>query len=48
MKLSICIPVYNGSKSIKKLINKVKDELIKEGYSLEFVLVNDSVVMIAR
>ena len=39
MKLSVCIPVYNGAKTIKDLVEKAREEL-KE-YELEFVLVND-------
>jgi undecaprenyl-phosphate 4-deoxy-4-formamido-L-arabinose transferase len=39
MKLSVCIPVYNGAKTIGSLVAKAREEL-KE-YTLEFVLVND-------
>jgi len=39
MKLSICIPVYNGAKTIARLIAKVVQSLPE--YELEFVLVND-------
>jgi undecaprenyl-phosphate 4-deoxy-4-formamido-L-arabinose transferase len=39
MKLSICIPVYNGAKTIGRLIENAQIEL-KE-YEIEFILVND-------
>lgn len=39
MKLSICIPVYNGAKTIAPLVEKTRTEL--KDYDLEFVLVND-------
>ena len=39
MKLSVCIPVYNGSKTIAGLVEQTASVL--SGYSLEFVLVND-------
>jgi len=39
MKLSICIPVYNGAKTIQDLVEKAGREL--KDYDLEFVLVND-------
>jgi undecaprenyl-phosphate 4-deoxy-4-formamido-L-arabinose transferase len=39
MKISICIPVYNGADSIGRLVEKVQQQLA--GYELEFVLVND-------
>jgi len=39
MKISICIPVFNGAKTIEALIEKTRHEL--KDYSLEFVLVND-------
>ena len=39
MKLSICIPVFNGERTIQRLVERVHEEL-KE-YQLEFVLVND-------
>jgi undecaprenyl-phosphate 4-deoxy-4-formamido-L-arabinose transferase len=39
MKLSICIPVYNGAKTIGDLVEKSRIDL--GGYELEFVLVND-------
>jgi len=42
VKISICIPVYNGAKTISKLVSKVKYELNKYNDSLEFVLVNDA------
>jgi undecaprenyl-phosphate 4-deoxy-4-formamido-L-arabinose transferase len=40
MKISICIPVYNGAKTVKDLIKETRNELID--YELEFVLVNDA------
>ncbi len=39
MKLSIVIPVYNGSQTIKELVGQIKNELIDLEY--EVVLVND-------
>ena len=39
MKISICIPVYNGSQTISQLVTSVEQEL--STYDLEFVLVND-------
>jgi polyisoprenyl-phosphate glycosyltransferase len=39
MKISICIPVYNGALSISRLVASVEKELA--AYDLEFVLVND-------
>jgi undecaprenyl-phosphate 4-deoxy-4-formamido-L-arabinose transferase len=39
MKLSICIPVYNGAGTIGDLVKNAREEL--GGYELEFVLVND-------
>ena len=39
MKISICIPVYNGSKTIEKLVDEVKETLSK--YELEIILIND-------
>lgn len=39
MKISICIPVYNGAASIARLVDAVRQDL--SGYDLEFVLVND-------
>ncbi|MEY4641863.1 MAG: hypothetical protein RLZZ227_1857 [Pseudomonadota bacterium] len=40
MKLSICIPVYNGARSIAALVAECSAELSAH-YALEFVLVND-------
>ncbi len=40
MKISICIPVYNGAATIERLVDTVEREL--SGYALEFVLVNDA------
>ena len=40
MKLSICIPVYNGALTIAGLVDECIDELAAH-YELEFVLVND-------
>lgn len=42
MKISVCIPVYNGAKTIESLVNTVCKEL--KGYNLEIVLVNDGSV----
>jgi len=39
MKISICIPVYNGFKTIEKLVDEVKETLSK--YELEIILIND-------
>jgi undecaprenyl-phosphate 4-deoxy-4-formamido-L-arabinose transferase len=39
MKLSVCIPVYNGSKTIKNLVDRSRIEL--QDIDIEFVLVND-------
>jgi len=39
MKLSICIPVYNGSETIEDLVNSVFENLKK--YNIEVVMVND-------
>lgn len=39
MKLSVCIPVYNGAKTIGPLVEKTRREL--GDCELEFVLVND-------
>lgn len=39
MKLSVCIPVYNGAATIGKLVETVKREL--SFYDLEIVMVND-------
>ncbi|GHT91534.1 glycosyl transferase [Spirochaetia bacterium] len=39
MKLSICIPVYNGAKTVGRLIENAQTEL--QEYEVEFVLVND-------
>jgi undecaprenyl-phosphate 4-deoxy-4-formamido-L-arabinose transferase len=39
MKLSVCVPVYNGAKTISALVEKARAELAE--YELEFVLVND-------
>lgn len=39
MKISICIPVYNGASSIGRFVALVEKELA--AYDLEFVLVND-------
>jgi len=41
MRLSICIPVYNGSKTIGDLVAETRRQLRDYGYELEFVLVND-------
>ena len=40
MKISICIPVYNGAKTIGPLVGKLKEELLMK-YKIEIVLVND-------
>ena len=40
MKISICIPVYNGAKTIAPLVGKLKEELLMK-YKIEIVLVND-------
>jgi undecaprenyl-phosphate 4-deoxy-4-formamido-L-arabinose transferase len=40
MKLSICIPVYNGAQTITALVDECIAELSAH-YALEFVLVND-------
>ena len=39
MKLSIVIPVYNGAKTIQKLVSETKDVLL--AYDVEIILVND-------
>lgn len=39
MKLSVCIPVYNGAETIENLVHEVKAEL--SSINLEVVLVND-------
>jgi polyisoprenyl-phosphate glycosyltransferase len=39
MKISICIPVYNGQLTINSLVGKIRQEI--QTYDLEFVLVND-------
>jgi polyisoprenyl-phosphate glycosyltransferase len=39
MKVSICIPVYNGSLTIENLVKEVIEEL--KCYELEIILVND-------
>lgn len=39
MKLSVCIPVYNGAKTIGPLVEKTREEL--KDREIEFVLVND-------
>lgn len=39
MKISICIPVYNGASTISRLVSSVEQALF--GHDLEFVLVND-------
>lgn len=39
MKISICIPVYNGAKTITNLVLEVKEKL--NNYELEIILVND-------
>ena len=38
MKISICIPVFNGESSIRRLVDAVRSELA--GRNLEFVLDN--------
>ncbi len=38
-KISICIPVYNGAKTIEKLVEEILKNLKK--YELEIILVND-------
>jgi glycosyltransferase involved in cell wall biosynthesis len=40
MKISIVIPVYNGAKTIKPLVEALEEELAQK-YELEVVLVND-------
>jgi undecaprenyl-phosphate 4-deoxy-4-formamido-L-arabinose transferase len=42
MKLSICIPVYNGAATIKELVEKARGDL--SDLQLEFVVVNDGSV----
>ena len=39
MKVSICIPVYNGAKTIGKLVDEIINQL--SAYELEIILVND-------
>jgi glycosyltransferase involved in cell wall biosynthesis len=39
MKLTICIPVYNSEKTIKKLVHAIESEL--SAYDIQFVIVND-------
>ncbi len=39
MKISICIPVYNGASTIARLVSSVEQELA--GYDFDLVLVND-------
>jgi len=39
MKISVCIPVYNGSATIKSLVDDVETHL--KDYELEVILVND-------
>lgn len=39
MKISICIPVYNGSKTIEALVDKINS--VFSAYDYEIVLVND-------
>lgn len=39
MELSVCIPVYNGSKTIKRLVDELEKELSEISYQV--VLVND-------
>jgi undecaprenyl-phosphate 4-deoxy-4-formamido-L-arabinose transferase len=39
MKISVCIPVYNGSETIKNLVDEVEIRL--NSYDLEVILVND-------
>lgn len=41
IKVSVCIPVYNGAKTIAPLVEEVISEL-SDDYELEVVLVNDS------
>jgi undecaprenyl-phosphate 4-deoxy-4-formamido-L-arabinose transferase len=42
MKLSICIPVYNGAKTVKSLVETARSELGGGGGGeIEFVIVND-------
>ena len=38
-KISICIPVYNGAKTIQNLVHEVREKL--NFYELEVILVND-------
>jgi len=40
MKVSVCIPVYNGAKTIKKLVDEIFRELMPH-YDVEVILVND-------
>lgn len=39
MKISVCIPVYNGALTIERLVKKIKEEL--KDYNIEIVMVND-------
>jgi undecaprenyl-phosphate 4-deoxy-4-formamido-L-arabinose transferase len=41
MKLSVCIPVYNGSDTIQALVETARSDLADIKMDLEFVLVND-------
>ena len=41
MKTSIIIPCYNEEKNLEKLVEEFKINLIKEGYDIEVVLVNN-------
>lgn len=40
MKVSVCIPVYNGAKTIKKLVEEIF-QVLTPSYEVEVVLVND-------
>lgn len=41
LKVTICIPIYNGAKTIRALVEETVKELASH-YQIEFVLVNDS------
>jgi len=41
LKISICIPVYNGADSIRSLVEKIRSVLGESMYDFEIVMVND-------
>lgn len=41
IEVSIVIPVYNSYHSIKEVVNRIKDTLLKEKVSYEIILVDD-------